>query len=416
MRIEILIDGSVDPQIYPINKPKLTLGSGETCDVVISSDNISRKHLIIVNEGDSFFVIDQGSTNGSFINEERLVPGRRTEFTSFFPVRLGDQVLITLLSDDEQGAGSDEPMIPLFPKEGSQQASRGADESTRLISLADLKKAKTSDLVQKRADVIKKKATPPKKLPVKTKRAKENDRFKTMVWISVLAIGAVGYYNIKEKKEEAKNEIMEVGQVVKVEPTQATKDKIPETASTDTASDQARIIPEAQLLEKDKYLQLLVDAKCVTEMEKYFCEKIPYAKGGSYGAVQIGSTMHIVIDGDPYIKEAREYVVHPPADSSGNYPPEVYEPYKKVVMDVAIVIFLMKGIPADFDWEKIKDLKISIGIYETWQGTTYIQRVGAGYPERLKKFREVVTIENLKNVKVVGENALLFTKDYYRTY
>jgi pSer/pThr/pTyr-binding forkhead associated (FHA) protein len=68
MRIEILVDGSEEPQIYPINKQKLVLGSGETCDVIIPSEQISRKHLIIAAEGDSYFVIDQGSTNGSFIN------------------------------------------------------------------------------------------------------------------------------------------------------------------------------------------------------------------------------------------------------------------------------------------------------------------------------------------------------------
>src|SRR5690606_19797388 len=113
MRLEILV-GSDDPIIYPINSAKMTLGSAETCDVIISAEGISRRHLTVIAEDDQYFVIDQGSTNGSFINEERLVPGRRVEFTSFFPVRLGDNTLLSLISDDENELR--EPLV-LPPRE-----------------------------------------------------------------------------------------------------------------------------------------------------------------------------------------------------------------------------------------------------------------------------------------------------------
>src|SRR5665647_2055045 len=100
MRIEILL-GSDDPIIYPLNKPKLIIGSDPACDIVIPGVSVSRKHLVIETERDTFYAIDQGSSNGSYLNEERLVPGRKVEFTSFFPIRLGDNILITLLSNEE---------------------------------------------------------------------------------------------------------------------------------------------------------------------------------------------------------------------------------------------------------------------------------------------------------------------------
>lgn len=420
MRIEILVDGSVEPQIYPLDKPKMTIGSGDTCDIIVSSENISRKHVVIVQEGDEFFVFDQGSTNGSFINEERLVPGRKTEFTSFFPVRLGDHVLITLLSDaDPLDEGQDQPLIPVpkEPEEKKSSPSRG-DESTKMISLADLRKAKTSDLQAKREEITKRKASPIKNAPVKTKRAKENQKFKLTSWLILVALVAIGYYNIKTVKEDPR--IAKMGEVVTADPSDGKKPE-EEVKPTDQTQGQGinldeSKIPEGPFIDKQRYLQFLTDAKCITDMEKYFCGIIPGASGNNWGVVQIGTTMHIMIDGDAFIKEARSIVVHPPPDASGNYPSEVYEPYKQTVMNTALALFLMKAWPKDIDYEKIKDMKISIGLFEIWEGQTYIQMVAVAYPEMIKKYQSIVIEDSIKNVKEIGDNALNFTKQFYKTY
>jgi len=100
MRIEITVEGQ-EPVTHKLVKEKTLLGSGQECDLIVEAEGLSRKHLMILAEGDQFFVVDQGSTNGAFINEERLVPGQRASFTSFFPVKLGALVTLALLSDEE---------------------------------------------------------------------------------------------------------------------------------------------------------------------------------------------------------------------------------------------------------------------------------------------------------------------------
>lgn len=105
MRIEITVEGQ-EPVTHKLVKEKTLLGAGTDCDVIVEAEGMSRKHVIIVADGDQFFVVDQGSTNGVFIDEERLVPGQRASFTSFFPVRLGAHVTIALLSDEEAGLSS----------------------------------------------------------------------------------------------------------------------------------------------------------------------------------------------------------------------------------------------------------------------------------------------------------------------
>ena len=170
MRIEILVDGE-DPKIYPLDRSKIVVGSHESCDININHTSISRKHLVIVAKDEKFFVADQGSMNGSYINEHRLVPGSSTEFTSFFPVRLGDNVLVTLLSDeDAQELGPDSDY-----NTKNDSGSPIGDESTKMISLKDLHKSNTSDLVKKRTDTITKRRTTPKKaVPEKKKPQNSN--------------------------------------------------------------------------------------------------------------------------------------------------------------------------------------------------------------------------------------------------
>ncbi len=414
MRIEILIDGSVEPQIYPLNKPKLVLGSGETCDVIVSSPNVSRKHLIIVTEGDTFHVIDQGSTNGSFINEERLVPGRRTEFTSFFPVRLGTDVLISLLSDEGDVAGDDpEPLMPL-PQAGEKSSSRG-EESTKMISLSDLKKAKTTDLQAKRQTVIKnreaKKAPPPKK---KTKRQAESQKFKFLLWVMVIGVAGIGYYNYNSKDRTDQAVVRKMGEIdTKVAPGVADASRPEETK--EAVEPLTELIPDEQLIPKDRASAFLTDAKCITDLEKYLCDTLT-GNEGQFGVVQVGTTFHILLNGLKYIEEARTIVVHPPHDGNGNYSPEVLEPLLRSVMNTALALFFLRGFPPNFEWEKFQEAKFSVILLDSNQGQPFVARIAAGYPPSIQKLRGVLQEESIKNVKNIGDIALNFTKDYYKTY
>lgn len=101
MKIEVTIEGR-EPYTWPMAKDRIVVGSGDESDLVLKIKGISKKHALIVLEDDKFLVIDQGSAGGTFINDDQLVPGQRTEFNSFFPVRLGPHVMLSLLSDDEE--------------------------------------------------------------------------------------------------------------------------------------------------------------------------------------------------------------------------------------------------------------------------------------------------------------------------
>ena len=50
----------------------LTLGRGDTNDVVLDHDNVSRFHAELHNKRDHHSIIDKGSTNGTFVNDRRV--------------------------------------------------------------------------------------------------------------------------------------------------------------------------------------------------------------------------------------------------------------------------------------------------------------------------------------------------------
>src|SRR4051812_37297621 len=55
-----------------LEAPILTLGRGDTNDVVLDHDNVSRFHAEVHNKNDHFAIIDKGSTNGTFVNDRRV--------------------------------------------------------------------------------------------------------------------------------------------------------------------------------------------------------------------------------------------------------------------------------------------------------------------------------------------------------
>ena len=60
-------------RVVPFHGTELIVGRGPTCDLVLSTAGISRRHARFVREGESLRVFDLGSANGLRVNGERVV-------------------------------------------------------------------------------------------------------------------------------------------------------------------------------------------------------------------------------------------------------------------------------------------------------------------------------------------------------
>lgn len=71
-------------QTYDLNKDIVTLGRDITNDIVINDPEVSRHHMRLTRGAGGFTVEDLGSTNGTFVNGQRLTGAR--------PLRPGDMI------------------------------------------------------------------------------------------------------------------------------------------------------------------------------------------------------------------------------------------------------------------------------------------------------------------------------------
>lgn len=393
MRLEVMI-GNSDPLIYPIKSSRVVIGSAETSDIVLPSNGISRKHLIVAVENDQYFVIDQGSTNGSYLNEERLVPGRRVEFTSFFPVRLGEDVLISLISDDEDIDSFSEISKPSIPLPQAQ--ARSDHDATSVISLKQLKEVKTEKLIKRREEkrkTVKKKAAV--KQPVKKKKSKLD--MVSLVAIALVALAA--YYNFFVMVPD---EVAEAPVEVAVRPN-------PKPAPP--KAEPSKLIAPSDLTSIEDLKSLYKTIKCVTDVEQYLCQIFTPVTGQFWGVSQIGTMSHVMLDVSPYVEEARKLITYPePMDE--NLRPH----YEKHTKEVIALYFLMTAVPETLDEEKLKDIKLTFSFYNVGQVEPEFYFALAIRPEALKEFKSKMEPKYLDAVRNPDNDIMNFARKHYTVY
>lgn len=391
MRIEVLV-GSEDPIIFPLKSSKVVIGSGDGCDVTLDASGISRKHLTVITEGDQFFVIDQGSTNGSFINEERLVPGRRVEFTSFFPVRLGDNVLLSLLSDEEEMDYS----IPVSKERTSPSITppKEKEDSTTVIKLNELKKVRTETLVLERNQKREKRK---KNVPIT--QAKPAKKPNYVAYACVLLIAAAGYYHFFVFEPPKEETIREVGKILGPDPKSIESKPI----------ENPDLIPAKEIPKKEEYADLKNNIKCATDVEIYLCKTIPGAHAEPYGVAQVGLSLNVWIDGNAYINEAKDYLKAPPDGDYSN------SKYLDLLRQTAAYIFLMKYMPP-LDEKILGEHKLFIGLYIHSDAGPVLHTVIAIKPHVFNKSKELLVPTQLGLVRSIEGAALEFTKAIYTVY
>jgi hypothetical protein len=73
-------------QVFNITKLTMTIGRNEANDIVLDNRTVSGNHATLTNEGGFFYITDNASTNGIFVNDIRI--------TSKNKVSTGDQIRI----------------------------------------------------------------------------------------------------------------------------------------------------------------------------------------------------------------------------------------------------------------------------------------------------------------------------------
>lgn len=95
--------GPVPTTRIPLQSEQLTIGRSAGNDLVLADPEVSRRHIRIVRRADGFAVEDTGSTNGTFVNGQRIT--HLTLLQDGDTIDLGDTVRLRYLSASEPAEG-----------------------------------------------------------------------------------------------------------------------------------------------------------------------------------------------------------------------------------------------------------------------------------------------------------------------
>jgi predicted component of type VI protein secretion system len=68
----VMSAGPTPGKVFPLEKDEIFIGRDLTNDIVINDAEISRRHARLVQQAEGYVLEDLGSTNGSFVNGQRL--------------------------------------------------------------------------------------------------------------------------------------------------------------------------------------------------------------------------------------------------------------------------------------------------------------------------------------------------------
>lgn len=90
-------NGPLKGKVFPFSKPRMVLGRADA-DIVIDDPEISRKHCAVEVYADHALLVDLGSTNGTFVDDNRVETHKLEHLSEF---RVGAATLMFTISKSE---------------------------------------------------------------------------------------------------------------------------------------------------------------------------------------------------------------------------------------------------------------------------------------------------------------------------
>jgi pSer/pThr/pTyr-binding forkhead associated (FHA) protein len=90
-----------------VDADEALVGREANCNVVVSHPSVSRRHALIKRKQDVFFVVDQGSAHGTFVDSKRIVDATLKDGcvlrfgSASFKVEVRDELPVESIAEDE---------------------------------------------------------------------------------------------------------------------------------------------------------------------------------------------------------------------------------------------------------------------------------------------------------------------------
>jgi signal transduction histidine kinase/ActR/RegA family two-component response regulator/PAS domain-containing protein len=88
-----IIEGPGRGKIYDLKKETTSVGRSTACDIRIGDRAISARHLKLIRTSEGILLEDLGSTNGTYLNGELVIPGDRVPVGEGDPIAIGNSLI-----------------------------------------------------------------------------------------------------------------------------------------------------------------------------------------------------------------------------------------------------------------------------------------------------------------------------------
>lgn len=147
-------DAKDAPPALTFDAPRLVIGRGEGCEVRLPDPSISGRHASLRQHGGSYLLVDEGSTNGTFLGDVRLAPHAPRVINSGDRIRVGRVWLELRLEVVAQASSPQDTRELALMLVQQALATNGEDAAPRVVVVAGPDEGKQLPLLRAGAPVV----------------------------------------------------------------------------------------------------------------------------------------------------------------------------------------------------------------------------------------------------------------------
>lgn len=120
------------------DQEKIIIGRGKICDIVLPDASVSYHHAVLIRSGANYFILDEQSTNGTILNNEKLIQGRKKVLRNGDCINILNFKLEIKLGVSMQGMQSSEKTLTIarqILKESIESINRDGNSGPNLLIL-----------------------------------------------------------------------------------------------------------------------------------------------------------------------------------------------------------------------------------------------------------------------------------------
>ena len=336
----------LDTVFYEINQERFSIGSALTNHVSLKLPSISKKHVEYLIEDGVWKVADLGSTNGTYLADQKIAKNKPIKILEGETLRLGDMVYLTLTKKAKQPVPLPTPQLIDEPEEMPLID----PDKTQILSLTALERARLNTARKKKKELMEKKAE------VLRQKMADNQLISKILTIIIVLLSLAWVGNklwIARMKKVDKEYIIK-------------KMQGKYTGDLEIEADiEGLRIPRKLLLSRNKIAKYLPSPKCQQEQVKEFCSGNPIFSTKDNGVIFDPPSHYIFfLDEKTYLANVR-FLLH-----------ESDTPGQRALLKFAFLSFFKEYIEGK---ELLEDSKVYVAFYSKDQLNNFSLKHVAGY-------------------------------------